>query len=269
MSAITFQNMKELPYALEEAVNRLMINVNFTDKNIRNIMVTSSLPDEGKSFVAVNLWRKLAESGYRTILVDSDFRNSVMQERYTFMTDAAKLRGISYFLSGQISLDEAIYQTNIPNGDIIPLSETINNPSSLLHGDTYKDMLKTLAQRYDYVIIDTAPLDAVADGERIASLCDGAILVVRAGSTPKALISESIKLLERTGCQILGAVRNRVVTGAGSKYGKYGKYRKYGYGYGYGYGSRHESGGRSGKKREDLKQKRHRAMQRCHDKSDK
>lgn len=235
MAVITFQNMKELPYALEEAVNRLAVNINFTEKSIRSIMITSSFPSEGKSFVAVHLWRKLADSGLRTVLVDSDLRHSVLQERYSFTSDAKKICGISYYLSGQIPLEEAIYQTNIPNGDIVPLSETVVNPSPLLQGDTYRQMLQTLSGKYDYVIVDTAPLELVADGEQIASLCDGAVLVVRAGETPRNVVSGSMKLIGRAGCQLLGIVLNRVATGAGTKYGKYQKYG-YGYDYGYGYG---------------------------------
>lgn len=82
------------------------------------------------------------------------------------------------------------------------------------------------------MIVDTPPLGSVSDGALIASLCDGAILVVRAGQTPKAMIKQSLYEIEQSGCKLLGTVLNRAEVSTRG-YGKYGKYGNYGYGYGY------------------------------------
>lgn len=236
MRQIHFQNFGELPYAVEEAFNRLMVNVNFTGKDIKTILISSTYPNEGKSFVAAHLWRKLAMAGYKCILVDSDLRNSVLKERYQYECDE-EIKGITYYLSGKISLEEAVYSTDLENADILPLTKKILNSTTLLQGDGYTEMLATLREKYDYVIVDAAPLEAVADGERIASICDGALLVIRANSTSRHDIRQSMNLLQRANCVLLGTVLNRAQTGGYySKYG-YGKYGygKYGYGrYGYG-----------------------------------
>ena len=73
---------QELPYAVEEAMNRLRINIKFCGKNTKKILITSSMPNEGKSSIAINLWKMLAEAGFPTVLVDVDLRKSVIKERH-------------------------------------------------------------------------------------------------------------------------------------------------------------------------------------------
>ena len=96
--------------------------------------------------------------------------------------------------------------------------------------DMEKYFLNTLSENYRFVIIDSPPLGSVADGALIASLCDGAVLVVRAGTTPRTLIKQSLYEIQQSGCKLLGTVLNRADV-KGRAYGKYG-YGKYGYGYG-------------------------------------
>ena len=206
----TVGNMPELPYAIEEAVNRLRVNVGFLGEDIRKIMVISTTPDEGKSFVTMQLWRQLAEAGTPTALIDMDLRKSVMVDKYQIAReDGRKIQGTSYYLANKIPLEQALLQTNIGEGAILP---NVDN------------------------VLDCPPLDLVSDGERIGALCDGAILVVRGSETPKSMIRNSIRQLERANCPLLGVVLNRV-KGSGSGYyykqygGKYGYYGKDGYYY--------------------------------------
>lgn len=226
--------MDELPYAAEEALNRLRINIKFCGKNTKKILVVSSLENEGKSFVATNLWRMLAEAGFRTILVDTDLRNSVMKNRLSFECDE-EIKGLDYYLSGQAEYSDVIYQTNFENGDIIPCSNLLENPSSLLEDPRFKELFKSLSEEYRYIIIDAPPLVNVSDGALIAGMSDGAILVVNGGETSKTLIKQSLNHLERAKCRLLGMVLNKaeVANRAYSKYyGKYGKYGQYGKQYG-------------------------------------
>ena len=85
MKTINIQ-IPELPYAAEEALNRLRVNVKFSGKEIKTIMISSSLPNEGKSHVAVYLWKMMAEMGFRTVLVDCDLRKSVLKKEMRFQT---------------------------------------------------------------------------------------------------------------------------------------------------------------------------------------
>ena len=230
----------DLPYAVEEAMNRLRINIKFCGKNTRKILLTSCMPNEGKSTVSTYLWKMLAEAGFPTVLVDVDLRKSVLMKR--LQADAEKeTKGLNHYLSGLAEYDEVVYKTNIDNAYIVPCTQLLENPSPLLEDVRFRELLDKLAAEYRFVIVDTPPLGSVSDGALIASMCDGAVLVIRAGETPKAMIRQSLHEIEQSGCKLLGTVLNRA-EGAGRGYGKYGKYGKYGnYGYGYGYGYGYES----------------------------
>lgn len=225
--------LPELPYAVEEAMNRLRVNIKFCGKNTKKILLTSCVSNEGKTTVSTYLWKMLAEAGFPTVLVDVDLRKSVMMKR--LQADYKEEKCLNHYLSGMAELNEVIYKTNIPNGYLVPCTQLLNNPSSLLEDARFKELLDTLAEKFRFVIVDTPPLGNVSDGTLIGSMCDGAILVVRAGETSKSMIRQSINEIEQSGCKLLGTVLNRAdVSGRAGRYGRYGKYG-YGYGYGYGY----------------------------------
>ena len=216
----------QLPYSVEEAINRLRINVSFFGSDIRKIMIISSEPNEGKSFIAMYLWKQMALAGEKSILVDADLRKSVMVEKYQISReDGKELWGLSHYLSDNKKLEDCILTTDLAQGDLLPNVNNVVNPSMLLESRRFVDLLDQLSRTYRYVFIDVPPLGLVSDAERIGSLCDGAILTVRSGMTPKGIIRNSIAQLERTGCPLLGIVLNRVGAGGGH-YGKYygGKY---------------------------------------------
>lgn len=79
---IRIENMPSLPYAIEESVNRLRVNMSFLGEDVKKIMVISTMPDEGKSFVTMQLWRQMAETGVDCVLIDADMRKSVMVDKY-------------------------------------------------------------------------------------------------------------------------------------------------------------------------------------------
>lgn len=216
-----------LPYAVEEAMNRLRVNIKFCGKNTKKILVISSIPNEGKSTVSVQLWKMLAEAGFPSVLVDVDLRKSVLKERQEFKS-AEDIIGLDYYLSGLAEYQEVVYKTSIENGYIVPVSNLLENPSTLLEDPRMEELLDKLAEDYRYVIIDSPPLDSVADGALVASLCDGVILVVRSGMTSKRLVRQSLLQLERVGCRLLGMVLNRVETKSRAYMKYYGRYGKYG-----------------------------------------
>ncbi|MBQ6148881.1 MAG: CpsD/CapB family tyrosine-protein kinase [Oscillospiraceae bacterium] len=216
----------ELPYAAEEALNRLRVNVKFSGKEIKTIMIISSVPNEGKSHVAVYLWKMLAEAGFKTVLVDCDLRKSVMKKEMKFRCDE-EYQGLDYYLSGLAEYDDVVHHTDIENGDIVPISNLLQNPSSLLEDARLGELFRALEGNYDYVIVDSPPLVSVSDGILIAQHCDGAILIVRSGETPRSLIRQSMNQLQQTDCRLLGTVLNGVATG-NRAYGRYyGYYSKY------------------------------------------
>lgn len=240
----------QLPYTIEEAINRLRVNVSFLGSDIRKIMIISSEPNEGKSFVAMELWKQMALAGEKSILVDADMRKSVMVENYEISReDGKELWGLTHYLSDNKKLEDCVLSTRMIYGDLLPNVNNIINPSLLLESTRFRELLDRLAQEYRFVFIDVPPMGIVSDAERIGHLCDGAILVVRSGVTSRHIVHSSIAQLERSGCPLLGIALNRV--GAeGSKYygGKYygGKYYgRYGskyYGRDYYYGKKEKAG---------------------------
>jgi capsular exopolysaccharide synthesis family protein len=216
MSKLLMNKKDPLSYATEEAINRLRINMTFLGHEVRKIMVVSSTENEGKSFVAMNLWRQMAESGVHCALLDADLRKSVMKEKYEMTVEGGEqLHGTSHVLSGEMPLLEAIYQTEMERGDILPNVENVVNPTMLLEGRKFRDILDEMGKEYRYIFVDAPPLGMVSDGEKIGSMCDGAIFVVRSGKTTKSQVRNALRLLERAGCPLLGVVLNRV--GATSK----------------------------------------------------
>ena len=228
-------DFNEMPYAIEEAMNRLRINIKFCGKNTKKLLITSSLPNEGKSTISINLWKMMAEAGFPTVFLDVDLRKSVIKGRHN-MKSESEIKDLGYYLSGQAEYEDVVYETNIPNAYIVPCCNLLENPSALLEDARFAELLDKLAEQYRYVIIDSPPLGSVADAAQISSLCDGAALVVRAGETSRSLIKQSLQQLDQVGCKLLGVILNRVeTTGRAYKkyYGKYGKYySQYGYGYG-------------------------------------
>lgn len=219
-------NMPTLPYAIEEAVNRLRVNISFLGSEVKKIMVISSMPDEGKSFVAMQLWRQMAEANVRSILLDMDLRKSVMVDKYQIEQEKkGKILGMSYYLANDIGLEDCVLRTDIGKGDLLPNVDNVVNPSMLLEGHKFEKTLKELEEQYRYIFIDSPPLNLVSDGEKIGSLCDGAVLVVRAGETSKSMVRNSIRQLERANCPLIGIVLSRAKNGTGGYYSKrYGSY---------------------------------------------
>lgn len=234
---VEFGLTPQLPYSIEEAVNRLRINISFLGSDVRKILIVSSEPNEGKSFVALNLWNQMAEAGEKTLMLDADMRNSNIVTKYALKrTDGREIKGTSHYLAGNASLDEVLVHTKYGDGDLMLNSENIINPSMLLETEVFGKLLDDMASKYRYVFVDAPPLGLVSDAERIGNLCDGAILCVRSGETSKRVVKESVRQLERAGCPLLGIVLNRVNENKGG-YGKYGKYGKYGSYYGKYYGT--------------------------------
>ena len=110
MNHLTIQHLPELPFEIEEAVNQLRVNLGFCGDQIKTVMITSSVPNEGKSFITMQLWRMMAEVGSRVLLIDCDLRKSEMRAKYGISSDE-KITGIAHYLAGKVELPDAdIYQ---------------------------------------------------------------------------------------------------------------------------------------------------------------
>lgn len=220
---VIMTDVRKKDYFYEEAIKTLRTNIQFTGKNIKTIMFTSCLPNEGKSDVAFQLAQEIGNMGKKVLLIDADIRRSVYVNRYKVKE---KVKGLSQYLSGQLAKEFLIYQTNFLNVDIIFSGPIAPNPSELLEEASFSDLLKELRNVYDYIILDTPPLGSVTDAAIVAKECDGAILVIESERVSYKLAQKVQEQLEKTGCKILGAVLNKVNIEKDKYYGKYSYYYK-------------------------------------------
>ena len=222
MAAINIEGIRKLDYRSNEAYKNLRTNIQLCGSDVKVIMVTSATPNEGKSSVSFNLAVSLAESGKKVIFIDADLRKSILVGRYKINKS---VKGLTHFLSGICKFDEVMYATNVENLLTVFSGPVPPNPSELLGNKTFKLLIKSLRETYDYVIIDTPPLGNVIDSAIVAQECDGAIFVIAANTISYKFIQNTMVQLKKTDCKILGAVLNKVDMSENGYYSKYyGKY---------------------------------------------
>ena len=158
MNSVTFENLPELPFAAAESINQLRVNLSLCGKDIKSIMITSCEPNEGKSFICLNLVRSIAASGARVLLIDCDLRNSTYRRKYNLCPGGARIPGIADVLAGRAGLQDVIYRTNIPHAYILPVTSTLPNPSFLLENGVLDQIISQCREIYDYIIVDTPPV---------------------------------------------------------------------------------------------------------------
>lgn len=216
-----------LNYRTEEELKILRTNLLFCGVEKKVILITSTIPGEGKTETSMNLAVSLAKLNRKVLLLDLDLRKSVLESRYG--VEEVKF-GMSHFLSGQCQLGEVINSTNIPRLHLAVAGPATPNPTELLSGERFKKMIESLREVYDYVIIDSAPLGLVIDAAIVAKECDGTIVVVEAGKIRYRSVQDVKEKIESSGCPVLGAVLSKVAMkgSSHSKYHRYGKYGKYG-----------------------------------------
>ena len=162
-----------------------------TQRRAQTIVVTSASPQEGKSTNASTLAITMAQSGAKTLVVDTDMRRPRIHKTFGFENE----RGLTNVLLGDFPLEQAITETEIENLDVLSCGIIPPNPAELLHTDRFQELVEELKAKYDRVIFDSPPISAVSDALVLGSQMDGTIFVMHAGNTviPSAL--RSIKRL--------------------------------------------------------------------------
>ena len=235
---------------MEETFRAIRTNLLFMlEKGQKVILVTSSIPQEGKSFVAANLAVSLAFLGKKTLIVGMDIRKPGLNKAFGFST---RSHGVTNYLQNpdEVNLSDMIMQSEIsPNLHILPGGPVPPNPTELVARSIFDETIEQLKEQYDYVILDTAPIGLVTDTSIIAHVADVGVVVCRADYTPKAAFRninnlQQEKIFTKMATLIndidMSRRKNSYSYGYGRKYG-YGYSRKYGYGYGYGYGYENEN----------------------------
>ena len=219
MKSVTL-NLRKNDYQIEEAFKALRTNIQFCGERVKVIDITSCTPDEGKSSVSLRLAKSLAESGKRTLYLDADMRKSTLAGKID--AGGEEIYGLSYVLSGQTGLEECLLKTQYPNLYLIAAGKFPPNPAELLDSRVFISLIDALRGAFDYVLIDTPPLANVIDSAIVARECDGAVLVIEAGTVGYRFAQDILAQLDRSACPVLGAVLNKVdMKRTGKYYGKY------------------------------------------------
>jgi succinoglycan biosynthesis transport protein ExoP len=174
------------------------------DKPFKTLVVTSSGPQEGKSTSCIFLGVAMAQSGNRVLLLDTDMRRPRLHKAFGVPNDV----GISSLVVGEGSLDKAVKSTEVPNLFVLPCGPIPPNPAELLHTQAFADLLKAAGEKFDRIILDSPPLNAVSDSAVLATQADGVVLVLRAGKTNRDAAARALRSLADVQAQMYGAVLN-------------------------------------------------------------
>lgn len=206
-SLLSSPNHYFAPLKANEAYQILQANLKLlsTDWNHKAIAVTSSLPQEGKSEVAINLAKSMAQLGKTILLIDADLRRP-SQHRILNLNSSA---GLSNVLLGEARWEQVV-QPVMPNFDILTAGTIPENPVSLLNSQQMRNLTQITTQRYDCIILDTPPLIGMADTLVVGRLVDGFLLVVRPGVVDRESATTVKKLLNNIDRHVLGIVANGV-----------------------------------------------------------
>ena len=221
---------KKAPFAIVEAYKTIRTNLMFllSQQNGKVLAFTSSNASEGKSTTSVNIAIAFSQLGGKVLIIDADLRRSSIHKKMRLENND----GLSNVVAGFSSFETAIQSAN-PYLDVLTAGPIPPNPSELLGSKAFENLMNTVREKYDYIIIDTPPLNIVTDALLIGPRTDGVILVVRDAFTPHDTIKRAIGSAEFANIKILGAIMN----GANPKNSRRYTYRRYGYKHGrYGYG---------------------------------
>ena len=212
-------------HAFVEAYRNLrssLLYLSQSDDRPRTLLITSSVPNEGKSLTASNLAIALANTGCRVLLVDGDLRKGVIHNRFALPSDP----GLSEALAQGLNWTEAVRPTPTANLSLLPRGAFTQNSSELFIGKVAQKFLTEAAAAYDYVIMDTAPVMAADDETSLAPHLDGVLFVIRAESTSARVARAALELLYQRQVCVLGLVFN-AVRPSSSDYYCYHKYKDY------------------------------------------
>jgi capsular exopolysaccharide synthesis family protein len=194
--------------AVAEACRVIRTNLLFMspDEPFQSLMVVSANPREGKTVVAVSLAITLAQSGKRVLLIDTDMRRPRVHRVFRMRPPV----GITSVLVNEVSLDDAVVETEVPNLWILPCGPIPPNPSELLHSHRFQELLKQARAKFERVVFDTPPVGAVTDALVIGPQIDGAVLVARGRKTVRARAAAVLNQMRGLGVRVAGVVLNDV-----------------------------------------------------------
>jgi polysaccharide biosynthesis transport protein len=200
-----------------EALQRIRTSLFLADgeRTPKTVLVTSSVPLEGKSAIAASLARQSARSGLKVILVDADLRRPRLHE----VLGLANQNGLSEVLTGRVSPEAAIKHDERSGLDFLPAGVGVVSPPDLFRTSTMRILLEEMGAYYDLVILDSPPVSAVSDGLTLSGIVDKALYVIRWEQTPRNVVLAGMRQMFEAGADIAGVVLSRVDVKKHARYG--------------------------------------------------
>ncbi len=198
----------DVPANFGEAFKALRTNVLFAsaDEGPRSLVVTSTIPGEGKTVVATNLAISLAQAGQRVLLIDADMRRPKAHD----LLEQSQEPGLSNLIVGNTKASDAVRPTSVRGLWVLPAGRLPPNPAELLGSTRFRDFLVTLRDHFDWVILDSPPVMAVTDASVVAHLADGVVFVVGAEMANRGAARTAVHQIQTANGKVVGAVLNLV-----------------------------------------------------------
>ena len=200
--------IKKKNTTVKEAFNKIKVNIDYLSVNnsIKCLVVTSSAPNEGKTFLTGNIANAVAASGKKTLLIDADMRKPTLHKLF----QKQNAYGLSEVLTGACTMAEVTTETGIENLSIVTAGRTPPNPIALIDSTRMQVLINEMKEIYDYIVIDTPPVLAVPDAVALSKFVDGIILVARFGVTKSYDLTRSQEALNMAHAPLVGCIMNGV-----------------------------------------------------------
>ncbi len=228
-------NQNKTPFSVVEAYKSIRVHLlsSLSEINGKSVVISSPYASDGKSTTAINIAITLSHLNKKVLLIDADSRRSTVHKKLKMHNE----KGCTDVVSGEANLEEVVKSYN-NYLDVLTAGSAITNPSELFSSSDFEVLLTKARDIYDYIIIDTPPINLVSDTLVIAQKCDGLILVARAGVTTYEAFKSTLDTAKSLNINIIGTILNGIDR-SHNKYYRY-KYNKYNKKYGkYNYYSRY------------------------------
>jgi polysaccharide biosynthesis transport protein len=210
-----------------ECCRSIRTNILFSsaDRPMKTVTISSPRPREGKTTSTIYMGSIIAQGGQQVVLVDSDLRRPRLHKSL----GVSRATGLTNLIMNEVTIDDVVKTTDIPNLYVLPSGPTPPNPAELLLTNRFSEVLRQLQARFDYILLDSPPLLAVTDAVILSRLSDGVILIAQAGKTVSDDAKNATNLIRDVDAPILGVILNDVDL-SDKRYGYYNYYYNYGYG---------------------------------------
>jgi len=206
MAKKDISNINNIDYKIAEAYREIKTNIKLSPVGLKTIAVTSAKPMEGKSTVALNLSKTLAESGEKVVFVDCDMRKSKIADMYLITEPKS---GLHEYLRGEAKAEDIIFKDSQYGIDVILSGLPTEESTALLDGENLVNLVGYLKERYKYIVLDTPSLLGISDASIVIDKCDGVILVIEENKVSMKEEVETVERLRAMKAEIVGAVLNK------------------------------------------------------------